>query len=100
MFELDHRSCKCIDGYFIVAHLCTNVIGCTGTAISQNKTICLLCDSVKGYELVDGLCLCKDGFVFDGSKCIEVCGDGRIIIDECDDNNTVSGDGCSSACSV
>jgi cysteine-rich repeat protein len=30
--------------------------------------------------------------------CIEICGDGRKFYDECDDGNTVSGDGCSSIC--
>ena len=84
----------------MVAHLCTNVVGCIGTAISQNKTICILCDTIKHYELVDGLCACKDGFVFSGSNCIEICGDGRAIVDDCDDGNTESGDGCSPICTM
>jgi len=40
-------------------------------------------------------------------KCTQICGDGKFFnitsnysIDGCDDGNTVSGDGCSSACLV
>lgn len=33
-------------------------------------------------------------------SCIETCGDGIKTIQECDDNNTVSGDGCSDVCEV
>ncbi len=32
--------------------------------------------------------------------CREVCGDGRRVREECDDGNTVSGDGCSQECKV
>lgn len=98
LFQIVGKTCICLPGYFVVTHLCTNVVGCVGTAISQNKTVCLLCDSMKGYALVNGLCLCKEGLVFNGNMCIEVCGDGKIVLDKCDDGNTVSGDGCSSTC--
>lgn len=30
--------------------------------------------------------------------CIEVCGDGTLYNDECDDGNKFDGDGCSSSC--
>lgn len=55
---------------------------------------------MKGYVLVNGLCVCKDGFIFNGSTCIDLCGDGKIIVDECDDGNTENGDGCSSTCII
>ena len=83
-----------------MTNYCTNVIGCTGTAIVNQTTACLLCDSLKGYVLTNGLCSCKIGFAYDGNICVEVCGDGKAIIDECDDGNIVNGDGCSSVCKI
>ena len=33
--------------------------------------------------------------------CDAVCGNGNILIpEECDDNNTIDGDGCSSTCTI
>ena len=32
--------------------------------------------------------------------CEEVCGDGLRFSEQCDDGNSVSGDGCSAACEV
>lgn len=100
MFYLVSRTCKCVAGYFLVTHYCTNVVGCIGTAISQGTTVCMLCDTMKGYVLSNGLCLCKEGFVYENSKCIDICGDGKKITSECDDGNTESGDGCSSTCTI
>lgn len=34
------------------------------------------------------------------SSCVETCGDGRKFYDECDDGNTVSGDGCNNLCQM
>ena len=48
---------------------------------------CVNCGKVKGYEVV-------------GGECSEVCGDGILIEDICDDGNNLNGDGCSSTCSV
>ena len=51
---------------------------------------------------------CADGFEIEEqflgtqrvSFCAEICGDGRKFEDECDDENTDSGDGCSDQCEV
>lgn len=32
--------------------------------------------------------------------CVPICGDGMIVGNECEDNNTMDGDGCSSNCNV
>jgi cysteine-rich repeat protein len=45
-------------------------------------------------------CLCKTGYELQQGQCVEVCGDGILFTAECDDGNTVNGDGCSSACSI
>ena len=33
-------------------------------------------------------------------QCLEICGDGKVFYEQCDDNNTISGDGCSSICKI
>jgi cysteine-rich repeat protein len=46
-------------------------------------------------------CKCKPGYAFDANQvCKDYCGDGQVIDSECDDGNTVSGDGCSSTCQI
>lgn len=32
--------------------------------------------------------------------CEDVCGDGIVIINACDDGNLLSGDGCNSNCQI
>lgn len=50
--------------------------------------------------MINGTCGCKDGYIFGTTKCLEVCGDGKLYEYECDDGNTISNDGCSSECKV
>lgn len=66
----------------------------------MNKTICALCNSLAGFVLNNGSCVCKTGYLFSGTICNEICGDGKQIASECDDGNIKNGDGCSSACLV
>lgn len=33
-------------------------------------------------------------------ECQDICGDGIIVNSQCDDGNTISGDGCSSKCLI
>jgi cysteine-rich repeat protein len=33
-------------------------------------------------------------------QCMEICGDGIVINDPCDDGNTLNGDGCSEFCKI
>jgi len=33
-------------------------------------------------------------------QCSEICGDGRVFYQQCDDGNIVNGDGCSSTCKI
>ncbi|CAD8085623.1 unnamed protein product [Paramecium sonneborni] len=64
-------------------------IGCSSCNYT-NKT-CLSCEF--------------PGFTPDSYYCRNICGDGLVVVDpygfyyeECDDGNTISGDGCSSSC--
>lgn len=94
-------TCGCDPGYYLITHLCTNVAGCVATSQSASgSAICVLCNSMMGFVLLNGTCNCADGFVFNITKCLEICGDGRQISDECDDGNMNSGDGCSSNCHI
>ena len=46
---------------------------------------------------------CSGGTSTKKDTCLEICGDGRnfhTFANECDDGNTVNGDGCSSTCTV
>lgn len=47
-------------------------------------------------------CVCGGyGLPWVDGHCTPVCGDGLVLMGEqCDDNNTDDGDGCSNACSV
>lgn len=56
-----------------------------GYYLNKSSQICLACDTNMG------LLLQSDG-------CKEVCGDGKLINQECDDGNRISGDGCSVNC--
>lgn len=40
------------------------------------------------------------GFRLAGAICVEVCGDGIRGDAECDDRNTINGDGCSGSCLI
>lgn len=44
-------------------------------------------------------CSCTTGYIDYGRVlCDEICGDGKVYVDPCDDGNIIDGDGCSSAC--
>jgi cysteine-rich repeat protein len=45
-------------------------------------------------------CECSLGYEPSGDTCLLVCGDGRVITEDCDDGNILSGDGCSPNCTV
>jgi cysteine-rich repeat protein len=30
--------------------------------------------------------------------CIDICGDGKVVDNDCDDGNLINGDGCSNKC--
>lgn len=82
---------------------------------------CLVCDNGDNYELnlTTNTCQCKllyfrvglvcmncstsclcNGWYWEGPVCQTRCGDKILVYEteECDDGNTVDGDGCSSTC--
>jgi cysteine-rich repeat protein len=61
---------------------------------------CKSCDITKKLTLIRNDCQCITGYSFDANHlCKNICGDGFLIDQEqCDDGNTLPGDGCSSDC--
>lgn len=50
---------------------------------------------------INKTCPCISGYIDNSvSRCKEICGDGLIYEDTCDDGNTNNDDGCSSVCSL
>ena len=68
--------------------VCNSIYVEEKTEAGENK--CVRCDRIRGYELNN-----------EKSKCMEICGDGLQLGEyECDDGNSVSGDGCSADCKL
>lgn len=64
---------------------------CTACSFSiPTGTICTSCNT--GYGVITS----------DPTLCTTVCGDGIVMsfAEQCDDGNTISGDGCSSSCII
>jgi len=49
-------------------------------------------------------CVCAEHLVSNGTHCNDICGDGFLMNssskDNCDDGNTINGDGCNENCIV
>jgi len=91
---------------------CTNLLGCSlcntlyvwnlsssGCIPNcSNVTNCLNCFVGAGILNCTG---CQVGYKVDTAICLNICGDGLIVgAEQCDDNNTISGDGCSNSCTI
>ena len=81
---------QCNTNFVYAAPICTpncsNVTNCKTCTADSVAVTCLTCQT--GYSLVN-------------NSCIQVCGDGMVMTPElCDDGNLVSGDGCSSTCTI
>ena len=59
---------------------------CISSYLFSNNA-CLSCNDVQGYHL-------------QGNSCAEICGDGLVIYLQCDDGNSLNGDGCSANCMI
>lgn len=116
---LQSGSCYCSQGYFFdtTAIACTacdaTCANCTGPTASE----CTACNNATQFRVLNGtICSCNN-FTTDvgvpicqwvgcppgsnqvANDCIPICGDGVILmLEQCDDGNTISGDGCSSDC--
>jgi formylglycine-generating enzyme len=85
----------CRPGYRGDGGTCTDVDEC---ALGQDD-----CDDQAVCTNTPGSfsCACKTGYHPSGADCLPTCGDGiRLVVESCDDSDSVGGDGCSSACSM
>jgi cysteine-rich repeat protein len=76
------------------------VPGCSSASRFGSTTICLSCNSSLHFEFNGLDCDCTLGYTLAAGTCALICGDGRVISEDCDDGNTINGDGCSSQCTV
>lgn len=59
---------------------------------------CSSCSAVFGQIICSN---CSSGWHLSGNKCEGICGDGAMVgLEECDDQNSIDGDGCSSSCRI
>ncbi|CAK83117.1 unnamed protein product, partial (macronuclear) [Paramecium tetraurelia] len=95
--EDDQLLCQqCIDGYYGLSSLCyicdDNCITC-----KDDSALCTSCyrDDCQKCEAIPGLYT-----DYEIKKCMPQCGDGIKIqyYEQCDDGNTIDGDGCDSEC--
>ena len=91
-------NCLCIAGWPVTG-VCVSVIGCTTAVKISNISTCIFCNNYDKFILSNSTCACQTGYKLVGTGCVISCGDGIILgNEECDDNNDVNGDGCSSTC--
>ena len=90
-------------------HVCGNGIRSTAEACDDNNTASgdgcsALCQIEAGFACTSTADVDGGSGIGGLDTCAPICGDGKNIpwstLDECDDNNTVSGDGCSADCLV
>ena len=90
-------------------HICGNGIRSTAEACDDNNTAgsdgCnALCEIEEGFRCVSTTDVEGGSGIGGLDMCVPICGDGKRIpwipSDQCDDNNTMSGDGCSANCTI
>ncbi|CAK92802.1 unnamed protein product (macronuclear) [Paramecium tetraurelia] len=92
---------QCKSGYFLNKNQCSpcdlHCKECSGPSKKQCKS-CLF----ETFQTEDcQLCEDTQGLYLEFGNCISKCGDGMIrLTEQCDDGNTVDGDGCSSNCKL
>jgi cysteine-rich repeat protein len=69
---------------------------------TNGSAICMTCNSICVTCSSWDICLsCISTYVWNtNNTCTPKCGDGIIVGNECEDNNTIAGDGCSPKCTV
>lgn len=106
-FVVVNNSCTCATYTYSSGGTCVSChYSCLTCAATGQYYNCLTCDSsafrtavnVTGFN---SQCVCQTNYTDVGvTTCSETCGDGVVISSACDDNNTQSGDGCSSQCAI
>ena len=103
-YVLDTGHCVCEVGFSYSGSSCDEICG-------DGRLSFMGCDdgNTNNGDGCDENCTVESGYVCTGgttttaSSCsqpVEVCGDGVLVSAQCDDNNTVGGDGCSASCTL
>ncbi|CAD8193538.1 unnamed protein product [Paramecium octaurelia] len=95
---------KCGDGLIVGTEQCEDGNSIDTDGCKDCKYYCR--PGCKSCDYTNKICLsCETGFKPVSYYCQNICGDGLIVtdpngiyIEQCDDGNTTSGDGCSSTC--
>jgi cysteine-rich repeat protein len=95
----DNSTCVCAPGFALASNLCIKQ-GCASAYHFESGPVCLACNKANHMEYNGVYCECSLGYLASGDTCLLVCGDGRVITEDCDDGNILSGDGCSPNCTV
>ncbi len=99
-----NKACQCRQGV-LAGRKCISIPGCV-TALTDvhGEPHCVFCNTTAGFKGLpnSGVCECLPHTALLNNICKDICGDGFLATDlySCDDGNLISGDGCSSSCSV
>ena len=120
-YYLNNGVCSCGDGWYISPAMTCAKCNAVCKSCIDDKAKCTECYTEQGYVLINNECVdCRtiDGYSGGLGKtevqvsgltreeainavCQEICADGRVLGQlECDDGNTLSGDGCSNQCEI
>jgi len=90
-------TCMCNDGFGGSGFECTDVDEC-----AEGTGGCGVNERCVNRDGDPNICVCVDGTARNlEGNCEFICGDGTVSPgEECDDENTANGDGCSSRCDV
>jgi cysteine-rich repeat protein len=95
--------------YVTPVHVCGNGIRSTAEGCDDNNTAggdgcSALCKIEAGFHCTSTTEVAGGSGIGGFDTCSPTCGDGKNVpwsaLDECDDNNTMSGDGCSAGCLI
>lgn len=90
---------------YYVAGVCLKYPGCIIAQSLTNGNYCSSCNTTAKFEHPSAsnlTCVCMAGYsnVDNPNVCKSICGNGIVLEQACDDNNTANNDGCSSNCTV
>jgi cysteine-rich repeat protein len=91
--------CVCQRGH-LAGQYCTEIVGCTVINRTLTEDVCVSCNATLNFELVNDRCQCLPNSELIIDRCEDICGDGFVTNQECDDGNRLDLDGCSPICRV
>ncbi|CAD8093520.1 unnamed protein product [Paramecium sonneborni] len=92
----------CFDGYYLKDNECNKCQSSCNTCINQKTCLtCLIINSQPDEKGQCPKCINQQGYYIINRQCIQKCGDAILTENEqCDDGNSLNGDGCNSQCQI